>query len=168
MIAFLEKFERFNRRISFWVEGVGVLALFLMVGITCLDVAGSKIFNTPVFGSIDIVMAAQLLAIPFGAAMTLILNKHVEVEFFVVLLPRRLRILVDCIVHFFGFALFLAVVWRLFVYGYSLQSGGEVSATAGLPLFVFAYGAAVALIAVCLVYLQRLSRLVLKVIKNES
>jgi TRAP-type C4-dicarboxylate transport system permease small subunit len=166
-MAFLEKFERFNRRISSWAEDVGVFALLVTVGITCLDVAGSKILNTPVFGSIDIVMAAQLVAIPFGAAMALILNRHVDVEFFVLLLPRRLRIIIDCIVHFLCFALFLVIVWRLFVYGYSLQSGGEVSATAGLPLFVFAYGAAVALIAICMVYLQRLSQLVLKVIKNE-
>lgn len=166
-MAFLEKFEKFNRRISSWAEDLGVFAIFAVIGVTTLDVMGSQLFKTPVFGSIDIVMVAQLVAIPFGAAMTLILRRHVEVEFFYILFPKRLRVIVDCIVHFLCFAFFALIVWRLFIYGHYLQEGGEVSATAGLPLSLFAYGAALGLLVVCLVYLQRFSNLVLKAIRNE-
>ncbi|MFH1830692.1 MAG: TRAP transporter small permease [Pseudomonadota bacterium] len=165
---FLEKFERFNRLISGWCEWLGVLAVLVMMSITCIDVAGAKIFGTPVLGAIDIVMVAQLVAISLAVAMTFVLGRHVQVEFFVVLLPKRLRAVTDCIVRFLGLALFVIIVWRLFEYGYSLQTGGEVSATARIPIYPFAYCAAVACIPVCLVYLQQFIQSILEVVKNES
>jgi TRAP-type C4-dicarboxylate transport system permease small subunit len=165
-VPFLEKFERFNRTISSWVEWIGLFALLLIMGLTCVDVIGAKVFRAPVFGSIDIVMLAQLVAISFAAAMALILGRHVQVEFFVPLLPKRLQVIVDCIVHFLGFALFVLIVWRLFAYGYSLQTGGEESMTARIPLHPFAYGAAVASIPVSLVFLQRLIDSMIRVVKK--
>ena len=164
-MPFLEKFERFNRTISGWVEWIGLFALLLMMILTCVDVVGAKVFRAPVFGTIDIVMIAQLIAISFAIAMALILGRHVQVEFFVPLLPKRVRHIVDCFVHFLGFALFVLIVWRLFVYGYSLQTGGEESMTARIPLHPFAYGAAVACIPVCLVFLHRLIDSIIKVKK---
>ena len=164
-MPFLEKFERFNRTISGWVEWIGLFALLLMMILTCVDVVGAKVFRAPVFGTIDIVMIAQLIAISFAIAMALILGRHVQVEFFVPLLPKRVRHIVDCIVHFLGFALFVLIVWRLFTYGYSLQTGGEESMTARITLHPFAYGAAVACIPVCLVFLHRLIDSIIKVKK---
>ncbi len=151
----LEKFERFNRNLSSWVEWVGLAALLLMMIVTCIDVLGSKLFRTPVFGSIDIVMLAQLIAISFAAASALLLGRHVQVEFFVVMLPKRTHAVVNCIVDLLGLILFALIVWRLCVFGYSLQTGGEESATARIPLYPFAYGIALASIPVCLIFLSR-------------
>ena len=142
----LEKFEKFNRMVSGWMEWIGFGALFLMVILTCVDVVGAKMFRTPIFGALDIVMLAQLVAISFAVSMALILGRHIQVEFFVPLLPKRLQAVIDCIVHFLGLALFLLIVWRLFAYAYSLQTGGEESMTARIPLHPFVYGAAVATI----------------------
>ena len=165
-MPFLEKFDRFNRLISSWVEWIGFFALFLMMGLTCVDVVGAKLFRMPVFGAIDIVMLAQLVAISFAGAMALILDRHVQVEFFVPLLPKRLQLIVDCIIHFLGFAFFILIIWRLFVYGYSLQTGGEESMTARIPLYPCTYGAAVACIPISLVFLQRLLHSITKVVKK--
>ena len=152
-MAFLKKFEKLNRRVSIWAEWIAICAFLFMMSVTCVDVVGAKLFRTPVFGAIDVVMIAQLIAISFAAAMTLIAGRHVQVEFFVPLLPRRLQFGIDCIVNFLGFALFVLIVWRLFLYGYSLQTGGEESMTAHIPLCPFVYSAAVAGIPVCLVFL---------------
>ena len=162
----LEKFEKFNQKVSGWVEWIGLIALLLIMCITCVDVIGAKLFRAPLFGSIDMVMLAQLVAISFAGAMALILGRHVQVEFFVPLLPKRLQIVIDCIVHFLGFTLFVIIVWRLFAYGYSLQTGGEESMTARIPLYPFAYGAAVACIAVCLVFLHSFLDSIIKVFKK--
>jgi TRAP-type C4-dicarboxylate transport system permease small subunit len=72
------------------------------------------------------------------------------------LLPERLRALIDTIVSLFGLTLFILIVWRLGVYGYSLQIGGEVSPTIRVPLYPFAYGIAIASIPVALIFLAEI------------
>ena len=164
----LEKFEKFNKKISEIAQWIGFAALFLIVVLTCVDVVGAKVFRTPVFGALDVVILSQLIAISFAVAITLIVGRHVQVEFFVMLLPKRLQNGIDCIVNFLGLVLFILIVWRLFDYGYGMQIGGEESMTAGIPLAPFAYAAAVGCIPVCLICLQKLLTSIGKTIKNES
>jgi len=164
----LEKFAKFNRAISSWIEWVGFGALVLMMALTCVDVVGAKIFRAPVFGSLDMMMLAQLIAMSFAVSMALILGRHVQVEFFIILMPKRLRKVIELVVNFLGLLLFVVIVWRLIVFGYHFQVGHEESATARIRLFPFVYAAALACIPVCLVYLQQLLTSIRRVVKNES
>jgi TRAP-type C4-dicarboxylate transport system permease small subunit len=161
---FLEKFESFNRRVSAWFERVGVCGLLLMMAITCVDVVGAKLFKQPVYGALDIVMFAQLVAISFATAFALILGRHVAVEFFVILLPTRLQAVVEFVISFLGLILFALIVWRLAAYGYSLQIGGEVSATLRMPLYPFAYSIALASIPVLLVFLVDMLKAIVRIL----
>jgi TRAP-type C4-dicarboxylate transport system permease small subunit len=155
-MAMIARLENFNRRLSAYMETVALVGFLLMMVVTCVDVIGAKIFRHPLFGSIDMVQLSQLVAISFTGASALILGNHVQVEFFMVMLPKRLRALGDCIVHLLGFLLFALIVWRLSVYGYSLQIASEVSSTIRIPLYGFAYGFAVASVPVCLVLLTEM------------
>lgn len=162
----LEKFEKFNRRICGWFEWIGFGAIFLMVVLTCVDVVGAKVFRAPVFGALDVMMLAQLIAVSFAASITLILGRHVQVEFFMALFPKRVEAVIDSIIHFLGLALFILIVWRLFLYGYNLKIGGEESMTARIDLYPFVYAAAVACIPICLVLLQQLLSSILRVARK--
>jgi TRAP-type C4-dicarboxylate transport system permease small subunit len=155
-MAVLERLERFNRRLSIYMEAVAAVGLLTMMVVTCVDVVGAKVFLHPLFGSIDIVELSQLVAISFTGASALILGNHVKVEFFMVMLPKRIAALGDSIIHFLGFLLFALVVWRLLAYGYSLQVAHEVSPTIRIPLYGFAYGFAVASVPLCLVLLSQM------------
>ncbi len=159
-MPFLKKFDEFNRRISSGFEWIGLAGLLVMMAVTCIDVIGAKIFRSPLYGALDIVVLAQMVAVSFATAYALILGRHVSVEFFMMLLPERLRLMIDTIISFFGLTLFVLIVWRLGVYGYSLQIGGEVSATIRLPLYPFAYGIAVASIPVALIFLAEILKLI--------
>ena len=162
----LEKFDRLNHKISFGVEWIGLAGLLLMMAITCIDVIGAKVFKIPFPGALDIVMISQLLAVAFAVAGSLLLGRHVEVDFFVPLLTRTLRTVTDSFICLCCLLLFAVISWRLFVYGYSMQTANEVSPTIRIPLYGFAYGAGASCIPVCLVYLHRfvlsLSRIVRK------
>jgi TRAP-type C4-dicarboxylate transport system permease small subunit len=138
------------------MEALAAVGLLLMMVVTCVDVVGAKVFLHPLFGSIDIVELSQLVAISFTGASALILGNHVKVEFFMVMLPKRIAALGDSIIHFLGFLLFALIVWRLLVYGYSLQVANEVSPTIRIPLYGFAYGFAVASVPLCLVLLTQM------------
>ena len=164
----LVKFERFNQKLSEWIEWVGLIAIILMMLITTVDVLGAKLFKTPIFGALDIMMIAQLIAMSFAAAITLIISRHVQVDFFVMLLPKRIQALVDCLVNLLGLFLFALIVWRLIVYGYDLQTGGEVSSTARIPFYPFTYGAAFACVPVCLFYICALLSSIQRVFHHDS
>ena len=150
----LDRFKKFNARLTIWLEWVGLLAILLMILITCVDVIGAKIFLRPVFGAIDIVTLSQLIAIAFAAGATLLIGRHVQVEFFVILLPKKPQAIVDAFVQLLGLALFLLMIWRLTLYAHAMQITGEVSSTARIPLYFFAYGVALSFIPVCLILLH--------------
>jgi TRAP-type C4-dicarboxylate transport system permease small subunit len=149
----LNKFENFNRRLSGWCEWLGIAAMLLMMVITCIDVVGAKIFKLPILGAIDIVQLSQIVAISFAASMTLILGRHIQVEFFYNLLPPRAQAVIDSAVPLLGLGLFIVIIWRLFVLGLSYQNTGEYTATAYIPVYPFAYAIAIACIPVCLLLL---------------
>ena len=162
----LDKFEKFNRRLSGWFEWIGCAGLLLVMLVTNIDVIGAKLFLSPLRGTIDMVMLFQLVAIAFAGAITLIIGRHVRVEFFVTRLPRRAQAIIESIVSLIGLGLFILIIWRLCVLGYSFQSGGETTATARIPVYPFAYLAALASITVCLVLLHEFLSSLARVVKR--
>jgi len=149
----LETWERFNRRLSRWFEWIGLVGLLVMMVVTCIDVVGAKVFRSPLLGSIDIVQLAQTVAIAFAASMALILGRHIQVEFFIRLLPRRVGAVVNSVILLLCLGLFMVILWRLFLFGYLLQTSGDYSATVYIPYYPFAYGIALACIPICLVFI---------------
>ena len=158
----LNKFEKFNRRLSNWCEWLGLAALLVMMTVTCIDVVGSKIFRLPLLGSIDMVQLSQIVAISFAAGMAQILGRHVQVEFLYNLLPRRAQAVIDSIWPLLSLGLFIVVIWRLWVLGNSFKTTGEYTATAYIPLYPFAYALALACIPVCLVLLMEFLKSLMK------
>jgi len=136
-----------------------------MMLITGIDVIGAKLFKWRLLGAIDIVMLSQIVAIAFAAACTLIAERHVRVEFLVSRLRARTRAVIDSIVYILCSGLFILIIWRLTVLGYSFQKTGESSATIYIPLYFFAYGVAAACIPVCLVYLTKLVKALYTAVK---
>lgn len=149
----IDKFEKFNSRVIKGFQWIGFASILVMMVITCVDVLGAKLFKMPVLGSIDIVMLCQVVAISFACGMTLLVGRHIQVEFFLPFLPRPVQRVVNSVVHLLGFGLFIVIIWRLFTLGRSFQISGEYSMTIYIPYYPFAYGIAFACIPVCLVLL---------------
>lgn len=164
----LERFESINHKISQVLELIGLVALVFLVFITTLDVIGAKIFLRPIFGSLDTVMISQLVAISFASAITLIVGRHVEVEFFVMLFPKGLKAIIDLVVKIFCLALFIILVWQMGSYAHHLQVRQEVTPTARIPLYPFAYCVAIGCIPVCLVYVSMVIDSFLRIFKNGT
>jgi len=162
----LDKFERFNRRLSDWFEWVAFAGMLLVMSITCIDVVGAKVFRWPLLGALDMVMLAQIVAIAFAASMALIMGRHIQVEFFVKLLPRQARAVIDAFVLLLGLGLFIVIMWRLAVLGHLFQTAGEYSATIHIPYYPFAYGIAFASIPICLVLLREFLISIRRIVKR--
>jgi len=164
--TFLDKFEKFNRRVSAGVEWIGVIGLLLIVAVTCVDVFGSKVFLWPVPGAVDITTLSQIVAIAFAVAFTQIIGRHVRVEFFVGRLSNLAQSVINSVVSLVTLGLFMLIIWRSYVLGQSLQTAGQVSLSARIPLYPFAYGIALACIPVCLVIFMEFLSSLTKVVKR--
>jgi len=162
----LGKFEKFVSRLSGWFEWIGIAGLLLMMLITGIDVVGGKLFTWRLLGALDVVMLSQIIAIAFAAACALIIGRHVRVEFVVTRLPQRAQAVINSIISILGLGLFILIIWRLTVLGYTFQTSGVTTATVYIPLYPFAYGIALASIPICLVFLVELMKSLAKVVKR--
>jgi TRAP-type C4-dicarboxylate transport system permease small subunit len=162
----LDKFEKFNQRISGWFEWVGMAGLLLVMLVTCVDVIGNKFFGSPLRGTLDMVQLFQLVAVSFACASTLIIGRHVKVEFLVTKLPRRAQAITISLVSLLELGLFILIIWRLLVLAHTFQTSGEYTASAHIPVYPFVYGAALACIPVCLVFIHELISSLARVVKR--
>lgn len=167
-MATQNKLERFNDKVSSSFERVGLVAFLLMMLLTTIDVAGAKLFLKPVNGALDLMMILQMIAIGFALSTSYIGNRHVQVEFFVPLLPRMARRIIAIFIQTLMLLLFIIMTWQLFVYGHELQSYGEVSATVRIPLYPFTYATAAAFIPACLAALAKWLQTIIEVFQHES
>ena len=162
----LTKLEIYVKRLSLFFEGIGLLGGLVMMFITFVDVIAAKVFVNPVPGSIDIVMLSQVVAISFVAPLTQMAGHHIRLKFFIEYLPKRFQAIINGVVYLLLIGLFILIVWRLYIYGNSLRTGGQVSSAAGIPLYPFVYGASVAMLAVCLTFILELVKSFTEAVKR--
>jgi TRAP-type C4-dicarboxylate transport system permease small subunit len=163
----LRKFENFNRGLSDRLEWIGIAGLLAMFSVTCIDVFLTKILTLPIQGAIDIVMFAQLIAIAFALPISIIMGRHIQVEFIVARFPKRTQTVIDGMVSLLLLAFFVIIVWRLYSLGYSFQTAGEKSMSQlRFSLFPFPYAIALASIPTCLVFFQKFLGALTEVLKK--
>ncbi len=160
----IDKLGKFTEAVSSWLNWVAGAGVVAMLGLTVADVIGVKFFKQPVPGSIELVGFLDVVVIAFAIAYTLIVHGHIEVNFFVLRLPKRLRASVNALVSLLGIALFLVLAWRSYDFARVLQTTGEVSMTQRIPFYPFVYAIAFCCLPVCLALLVDFLKAVVKAV----
>jgi len=150
---FIDKIDRFTRGFSRSLEWVGVIGILMMFIVNFIDVVGSKLFLWPFPGSVEIISFSQIVAIAPAIAFTLIIGRHIRVEFIIDRFPKRIRAGISSISSFLSLILFALILWQSYLYGGSLQKSGEIGSTSYIPFYPFAYFIAFCSIPVCLAFL---------------
>ena len=132
------------QRVAEGLEWVGLLGLMLMMLFTMVDVVGSAVFNKPLRGATELVGYVQIIAIGGAMAVGFYANRHISVDFLAMYLSKPAQNILNKFVAIVCFTFFIILSWESFIYGLSLQESGELSSTALLPLYPFAYFVAVA------------------------
>jgi TRAP-type C4-dicarboxylate transport system permease small subunit len=165
---FLNHLDKFTRSLSRSLEWVGVIGLLLMFLVNFIDVVGAKLFMFPLQGSVEIISFSQIVAIAPAIAFTLILGRHIRVEFIIDRFPKRVRAAISSISSFFSLVLFIFIIWQSYIYGQSLQKSGEIGSTSYLPFYPFAYFIALCSIPLCLVFLMEVLKSLNEVFSHGS
>lgn len=160
----LKRIEEINHSLCVWLERIGIFAMLVMVAVTVIDVTGTKIFKSPVLGSIDIVTLSQVIAIAFTIAIAQITGRHVSVELLVSNLSEKTKVVIDSFIHFLQFLLFALIVWQVIMLGSALQDAGEVSATLYIPLYPFTFALALGFVPMCILCLLKSINSIIKMV----
>jgi TRAP-type C4-dicarboxylate transport system permease small subunit len=164
----LNRLDKFARGFSRSLEWVGVIGFLLMFLVNFVDVVGAKLFAWPLPGSVELISFSQIVAIAPAIAFTLILGRHIQVDFIIERFPRRIRAAIGSVASFLSLILFVLLLWQSCLYGLSLQESGEIGSTSFLPFYPFAYLIAFCSIPVCLVFLIQVLRSLNEVFNHGS
>jgi len=146
-------FKEWAKRLSDLGEWIGVIGVILMVGITCVDVIGAKIFLLPVPGAIEIISLLQVAAIVCAVAATQHRGGHISVEMFVDSFPRAAKHWTKALVSLCCLVIFTLLIYEGVGLGNEYLEAGEVTATAQIPFYPFAYLFSIALIPIFIMLL---------------
>ena len=116
--------------------------LFVLMLLTCADVAGRYFFNSPIRGGFE--LTEMLLAGLIFIALPLVTlrNEHVTVDLFDSVTPLwllRIQHVAACLI---GFACTAYLAWRLWIRAGNLLDAGETTAQLKLTMAWLAYGMA--------------------------
>ena len=82
---------------------------------------------------------AQIVAISCTIAVGLFLGRHIAIVFFISRLPMSVQKGINTFISGLGFFLFIVLSWQSFTYGLSLKKAGEISSSAHIPFYPFAF-----------------------------
>lgn len=118
---------------------IAALSLFGMALLTGADVGMRGLFNTPIFGSEELVSILGVIAVGFALPYTHFQKSHIGVEILVRRLSRRTRNAVKLVTNSATLFLVGIVTWRMFLYAQTLDESGEVSMNLELPEYYVVY-----------------------------
>ena len=159
----LEKFAQSASNKVNWIAGIG---LVIMLGLTVSDIIGVKFFKSPVPGAIEMIGFLGVVVTGFAIAFTQVRRGHIQVEFFVMRMPRRVQASVIALVSLLGIVLFGLLAWQSCEFGHTLQASGEVSMTQGIPFYPFVYALAFCCLPICLLLVVDLLKSVTKAVQK--
>ena len=162
----IERLERLTNSLSNWLSWVAGAGLVAMIGLIVADIIGIKFFSWPVPGAIEMVGFLGVVVTAFAIAYTQVLHGHIQVEFFVMRLPRHVQAAITAFVSLLGVALFALLAWRSYDFALVLQSTGEVSMTQRIPFYPFVHAIALCCLPVCLVLLVEFLKSVTKAVQK--
>lgn len=139
-------------RIEGIMRKIAAISLMGMALVTGADVFMRGFFNTPIFGSEEIVSILGIICVGFALPYTHYQKSHIGVEVLVRKLSKRTRRAVELVTHTATLFLIAIVTWRMFLYAMSQAETGEVSMNLELPEYMVIYILAVGFLAytVCL------------------
>jgi TRAP-type C4-dicarboxylate transport system permease small subunit len=164
----LNQLDKFTKSFSRSLEWLGFIGFILMFLVNFADVVGAKLLTWPFPGSVEIISFSQIVAIASALAMTLVIGRHIRVEFILDRFPKRFRAAVSSVSSFLSLILFILILWQSYLYGHSLYRAGEIGSTSHLPFYPFAYLIAFCSIPVCLAFLVEVLKSLAEVFDHGS
>jgi TRAP-type C4-dicarboxylate transport system permease small subunit len=154
----LNNIEKAIHRVVFYVGGIGMAVILLMMLLTTSDIIGRAFFTRPIRGSYEITQYMLVVIVLFGLAYAQQTGRNLRVSFFINKLPARGRFALDVVFTLAALGLFVLVTWQGVVGSLHAQSTNLVSDTLSIPTYPFEFLVAVGAFLLSLELLIKLIR----------
>ncbi len=135
---------------------VGAAALFFMMLLTTVDVAGRYLANKPITGVFELTEYLVLILIFSFLAITQAQGGHVSVDLLLTRLPAKLRFAVNLINHVACLALMAVIFWMGFLNALESKAVGEGSPNLAIPKYPFVFFLALGCLILCIEYIRNI------------
>jgi TRAP-type C4-dicarboxylate transport system permease small subunit len=141
--------DRLTRAVALYCGGV---LLFVLMGLIVVDVTGRYVFNSPLYGSLDLSITFLVLIVASSIAYGGRTGAHVTADIFKTLLGPWFERINGVFVKLFAAIITAIWCWRLFVTGRTAARLGESTLLLDIPFepIYFALGIGVGLYSLVL------------------
>jgi TRAP-type C4-dicarboxylate transport system permease small subunit len=145
----LASIDRLTRAVALYCGGI---LLFVLMGLIVVDVTGRYVFNSPLYGSLDLSITLLVLIVASSIAYGGRTGAHVTADIFRTLLGARFEWLNGIFIKLFAAIITAIWCWRLFVTGRTAARLGESTLLLNIPFepIYFALGIGVGLYSLVL------------------
>ena len=135
MIALLRRTERLVDQISLFAANMAALVLLLLVALTCVDVIGRYLFNSPLVGAVELVETCMGAITFFSFPLMFMRHEHIVVD----LIPHVQRGWLGWILSLIFLVVTVIVAWWLGdrVWDYALRAweDGDITEYLSIPRY---------------------------------
>jgi TRAP-type C4-dicarboxylate transport system permease small subunit len=144
--------------------GSGVVALAMLSIVA--DVTGRRFFNQPVTGTLEMNEFMLVIIMFFTIAYCQFLKGHVTIDLLVDRLSKKAQNILDILIYIVFFVTSGLLSWQLYIQGLTILGQHTTSGTLLIPVFPFAFIAAIGCTLLCLVVLMQLLVYLVKAVEK--
>ncbi len=137
-------------RISRFLYVISGIGLVVMMMLTVVDVA-LRIVGRPITGTYELVGYLSVVVVGFALPLTTWNKGHIFMEFVIDRIGKGKRDIANTVTRIIGMVLFAVATYSLVDIGADLYNTGEGSPTLQLPVYPFAWAAALCCSIMCFV-----------------
>ena len=110
------------------------IVLFFMMCLTFVDVVGRYIFNSPVFGGLELTEFSMAIVIFLGLTLLCCEEKHVVVDIFDNFVPEGIKKIQTVTVNIVNFIVMGVISWQLWIKAGEAMEYGDRTQFLSLPM----------------------------------
>ena len=153
---------------SYVLARLGCLALFLMMGLTVVDVFMRHALNAPILGSFEITRYLIVILIFAFIGHTQSQKSHVNVDIFVNAFPKKLQSLIDLFNYSVSLILMILVTWKGFEKALESMATGDKPMNLPVPEYPFVFFLALGCGIMCIELVRDILRTGFKKLRKEN
>jgi TRAP-type transport system small permease protein len=142
-------------RVLLLISGI---TLAFMLLFTMTDVV-MRAFGKPIVGDFEIISFLGAVVIGFALPYTSLYRGHVIVDFFIELLPKRVRDWVEIATRIIGILLFLWISWNFILMSFDLMKTHTVTPVFRLPYYPISFGLSFCCLVLCFSLFSQIMRI---------
>ena len=131
--------ESIITKLSYVFLGIAAGVLAMMMFLTAADVAGRRLFSSPVAGAFEVTELGMAMMFFFGLAYTHLKKGNVQIDLVLSHLPRKAQVVIDSITLLLCAALMAVVSWQSFLTAQNWMKQGYVTSESHIPLAPFLF-----------------------------